>query len=364
MFETFKKDLKNRQAQFLYRKLDKVSGMDFVSNDYLNLSSHPRLQKALQAGLKEGISLSGRSSRLLAGTTELHEELDDKLQTLTSRQGILSFSSGYLANIGLIPALAKDRVIFSDQLNHASLIDGCSLSKRPCHIYPHRDLNVLENLLKQHPGQGLIVTESLFSMRGSFAQLEALSLLAHKYQALLYVDESHATGLFGDKFQGLTSKLKEQDNLITMHTCGKALGSLGAFAACSSLLKEYLVNNCRSFIYTTALPPLVLLSWKIILDILEQEPHRPLELRKKSLKFRQALAQHFSLEVTESPIVLLRMASSELACRKSSQLMSKGLAVKAVRPPTVPEEDTGLRIILKYSHSDEDISLLKQELLS
>ena len=363
MFESFIKDLEKRKQDHLYRTLVKPSGEDFVSNDYLNLSCHPKVQQALIEALQQGVSLSGKASRLLAGTTSWHEEVEEELQEWLSREGVLSFSSGYLANVGVLSLLCKDKVVFSDQLNHASLIDGISLSKSPCRIYPHNDLNVLESLLKKEKGQKVIVTESLFSMEGDFAPLNEISQLALQHGALLIVDEAHATGIFGNNFSGCVSDLKEKDHVVSLHTCGKALGGFGAFVGSSALLKDYLINCCRSFIYTTALPPLFLFQLKTILKILKEEPFRPLNLRKQALAFRSSLSPHFSLEKTESPILPLRVSSSQEALQFEKKLRAKGFDVKAIRRPTVPEGREGVRLVLKYNHSSKLLDSLLKALL-
>lgn len=363
MFESFEKALQDRKIQNRYRIPLRPSGVDFVSNDYLNLSSHPDIRKALITALEEGIPLSGRASRLLSGTLDWHEEMDERLKKFISREGVLTFSSGYLANVGVVSALARGRTVLSDELNHASLIDGIALSKSPFKIYPHKDLNVLEKFLQKEAGEKLIVTESLFSMDGDFAPLREISELALKYEALLMVDEAHATGIFGKNFSGCVSDLKEKTHIITLHTCGKALGGFGAFVGCSSLIKDYLVNYCRPFIYTTAPPPLMFVQWKAALEILEKEPFRPLNLRKKALKFRIALSDRFSLKKTESPIVPLLMDSTKEALKKAEQLREQGLDVRAIRFPSVPKEKERLRIILKYAHSPEQIEKLKENFL-
>ena len=245
----------------------------------------------------------------------------------------MTFSSGYLANVGVVAALARGKTVFSDELNHASLIDGISLSQSPCKIYPHNDLNALEQLLKKEPGEKVIVTESLFSMEGDFVPLKEISELALKYGALLMVDEAHATGIFGNNFSGCVSDLEEKNHIISLHTCGKALGGFGAFIGCSSLIKDYLVNYCRPFIYTTAPPPLMFVQWKAALEVLEKESFRPLALRKRALDFRTALSDQFSLKKTESPIVPLLMDSTKVALRRAEQLRKQGLDIRAIRFP-------------------------------
>ena len=363
MFESFEKALQERKIQDRYRVPVRPSGVDFISNDYLNLSSHPHIRKAMITALEEGIPLSSRASRLLSGTLSWHEEMEEYLKTFVGREGVLLFSSGYLANVGALPVLAKGKTVFSDEFNHASLIDGISLSKSPCKVYSHNNLNILEQLLKKEPGEKIIVTESLFSMEGDFAPLKELSELALKYGALLMVDEAHATGIFGKNFSGCVSDLKEKDHIVTLHTCGKALGGFGAFIGSSALIKDYLINYCRSFIYTTAPPPLMLVQWKAALEVLKKEPDRPLSLRKKALAFRTALSGSFPLEKTKSPIIPILMNGVGEALKKAEQFRKQRLDIRAIRYPTVPKGKERLRIVLKYNHSQEQIESLIENLL-
>ena len=358
MYDFFEKNLKQRKQAGLYREIYLSKGIDLTSNDYLNLSSHPSIRKKMIEALEKGLDLSSKASRLLAGTNVLHIKAEEALQKFINRPAVLSFSSGYQANLGLIPALAKERLIFSDELNHASLIDGIQLSKSPYHIFRHKDLNHLEDLLKKENKKKLIVTESLFSMEGDFCHLEEMSNLALKYQALLFVDEAHSTGLFGKELGGQVSDLKQKDHIVTVHTGGKALGSSGAFVGSSSLIKNYLINNCRSFIYTTAPPPLLMIQWLACLQVLEEEQFRAVKLKQKSLKFRKDL----SLFESESPIVFLVLKGAEEALKAAKKLRDQGFFVQAVREPTVPKDRQGLRLILHYSHTTEQLENLKQHL--
>ena len=197
MFEDLKKDLTDKKQNNLYREILPINGLDFTSNDYLSLNRHSQIKKELIQILNTDIPLSSTASPLLGGHSDWHFKAEQALKSFTDRPAVLSFSSGYQANLGLIPTLAKNRVIFSDELNHASLIDGIRLSTRPYHIFKHNDLNHLEDSLKKTTVSKMIVTESLFSMSGDFCPLEDLSNLALKYKALLFIDEAHSTGLFG-----------------------------------------------------------------------------------------------------------------------------------------------------------------------
>ncbi|MYE07273.1 MAG: aminotransferase class I/II-fold pyridoxal phosphate-dependent enzyme, partial [Oligoflexia bacterium] len=249
----WEKELTQLAHQNLNRKLKTPKGLDFSSNDYLSLTHHAGIRKSLIQALKKDLPLSAGASRLIRGHTPWHKETEQLFQRYVGRKSALFFSSGYMANLGLIQTLCKNSVIFSDQMNHASLIDGCRLSRSPCHIYPHKDMNTLEHLLKKERQKNkMIITESLFSMDGDFAPLQELSELALKYQALLIVDEAHATGIYGPKGNGLCGPLREKEHIISIHPCGKAMAANGAFIAGPAILKKYLINKCRAFIYTTA----------------------------------------------------------------------------------------------------------------
>ena len=358
MFDFFEKNLKQRKEQKLYRENSALEYPDFTSNDYLGLSRHPFIRRNMIKALEEGLVLSAKASPLLGGTSPWHIQAEEALKAFIKRPAVLSFSSGYQTNLGLIPALAKNRIVFSDELNHASLIDGISLSKRPYHIFRHGDLDHLELLLKKEQGEKLIVTESLFSMEGDFCKLSALSQLALKYQALLVVDEAHSTGLFGKGLGGRVSDLKEKDHIVTVHTGGKALASSGAFVGSSLLIKEYLINNCRSFIYSTAPSPLLMAQWLATLELLQKEKERALKLREKAMQFRKDMG----LALSESPIVFMVFKGAEGALQAERKLKEKGFFIKAVREPTVPKERQGLRISLHYDHTKEQLESLKQNL--
>ena len=360
MFEDFKSSLEDRKKNKIYREIPKRLGLDFSSNDYLNLSSHPQIKADLIQALKQGLDLSSKASALLGGASEFHAQAEQELKKFIKRSAVLIFPSGYQANIGLIPALAKDRVIFSDELNHASLIDGIRLSHRPYHIFRHNNLNHLEALLKKNQQKKIIITESLFSMTGDFSPLKELSDLALKYQALLFIDEAHSTGLFGKYLGGRVSDLKQKNHIITVHTGGKALAGYGAWTGSSILIKNYLINNCRSFIYITAPPPFLMLQWLSVLKLLKKESYRAKELKQKALLVRK----EFSLLQTESPILFIILKSAQSALKQAHKLKKQGYFIPAIRWPTVPKNKQGLRLTLHFDHSLEQLKNVKQILYS
>ena len=357
LYEDFQNDLDERKKQALYRHIsfsNHQGFLDFTSNDYLGLRNHPEIKQALKEALEEGIPLSASASPLLGGYASFHREALQSFCEWTGRPSSLVFSSGYQANLGILPALAKKRVVFSDEFNHASLIDGIRLSQRPYHIFKHNDLNHLEDLMKQAAEPKLIVTESLFSMSGDFSDLEGLSQLACKYKALLFLDEAHSTGLFGGSLSGRADFLKEKDFVITLHTGGKALAGSGAFAACSHLIGDYLINNCRSFIYSTAPSPLVIKQWTAVLKLLKKESNRAEIVKQKAVEMRQAL----DMPQSESPILFINLKSAERALKASQELYKNNYFIPAIRYPTVPKDNQGLRIVLRYNHKKEDLKQL------
>ena len=356
LIHDLKNNLESRKKNKLYREIPKARGMDFSSNDYLSLSSHLQIKDDLIQTLKKGLSLSSKASPLLGGVSDYHAQAEQELQKFINRPAVLTFSSGYQANLGLIPALAQNRVIFSDELNHASLIDGIRLSQSPYHIFPHNDLNYLEDLLKKTSQQKIIITESLFSMTGDFSPLKELSNLALKYQAFLFVDEAHSTGLFGAHLGGRISDLEQKDHIITVHTGSKALASYGAWTGSSLLIKDYLINNCRSFIYSTAPPPLLMCQWLSVLKLLKKESYRAKALKKKALLARKEL----SLSKIESPILFIALKSAQSALKTSQKLKQAGYFIPAIRWPTVPKNRQGLRLSLHFDHSLEQLKSLKQ----
>ncbi|MDP6685775.1 MAG: 8-amino-7-oxononanoate synthase, partial [Candidatus Omnitrophota bacterium] len=269
--------------------------IDFCSNDYLGLSEHPNLIDAsIKAAQRFGTSSS--ASRLLSGDLKIHHSLEGKIAEFKGKDSALVFNSGYQANIGIISSLyKKGDVIFSDRLNHASIIDAIMLSKAKLLRFNHNDLNHLEMLLKkerQRFKNSLIVTETVFSMDGDAAPLRGLVDLKEKYDCEIMVDEAHATGIFGQNGSGIVEKegLTNQVDFI-MGTFSKALGGFGAYLACSKRIKEFLINTCRSFIYSTALPPSVIAANLASLDLVAEEPFRRNTLLANAEYFRKELVR-------------------------------------------------------------------------
>ena len=337
--------------------------LNFCSNDYLGLAGDPRLAEAAADAARRYGAGSG-AARLISGNNVLNDALEAALAGLKGAPSVLLFNSGYHANIGAIPALAGEGdVIFSDELNHASLIDGCRLSKARTEVYRHNDLNQLEDLLRNLPptpsllrrglGGGLIITEAIFSMEGDVCPLGDLLKLADRYGATVYLDEAHAVGVLGDSGQGLAPK-NPPENLICMGTLGKAFGSYGAFVAGSASLRDYLINKARSFIFTTALPPPVTAVSLEAVKIAAAEPER-----------RKKLGDNIrSLGGNSSPIFSLPIGGAEKTMEVSRRLLELGLFVQGIRPPTVPEGTSRLRLTLSAAHTEAQIATLREALKS
>ncbi len=342
--------------------------LNFSSNDYLNLRNHPRVKAgAIQAIERYGTGSGG--SRLMAGNLEIHEALEDRLAEITGMESALVFGSGFLANTGVVSAVAgRNDTIFTDRLNHASLVDGTIHSRAKVRRYRHRDTGHLEEILSQCEtgGRRVIVTDSVFSMDGDIAPLREIHRIALEHRCMLIVDEAHGLGVFGGG-GGVCRKLGITPD-ITTGTLSKALGGYGGFAACSGELREYLVNSSRSFIYSTGLPPGSAGGALAALDILSENRNMGKELLKRARAFRRGLAEMgLSPGESSSQIVPLETGDPSGALELSSRLENRGILAVAVRPPTVPRGTSRLRFSLTLAHSprhiDETLDALRSVLL-
>jgi len=329
------------------------------SNDYLGLANHPKLRQSAREAM-ERYGFGSGASRLISGTGSLHCQLEERLAQFKETEAALLFNSGYAANIGVIPAIATNGdVILSDGLNHASIIDGCRLSKAQVHVYRHKDINQVEALLKinAHARRRLIVTDGVFSMDGDIAPLPALVSLSERYDAMLMVDDAHATGVLGPGGRGTVEHFGLTGRVaIQMGTLGKALGSFGAYVAGDRNLVDYLLNSARSFIFSTALPPAVCAASLAALDIVEQEPDHRNNLWANRNRFMQGLkAIGINTGDSESPIIPIIIGTSEKAMHASSRLLDSGVFATAIRPPTVAEGAARIRTTITALHTTMDI---------
>jgi 8-amino-7-oxononanoate synthase len=372
MSERFVDDLERIRAAGLYRELRPSAGpvdtwvtvggrraLLLCSNNYLGLANHPALvEAAVRAAREHGVGAG--ASRLVSGSLPIHHELEERLARFKRTEAALLFPSGYHANIGAITALAgKGDAIFSDALNHASIIDGCRLSGAAVHVYPHADVTALERLLRGSTARRrLIVTDSVFSMDGDQAPLRDICAVAAAHDAMVMVDEAHATGVLGPSGAGVVEALGLHERVtVQMGTLGKALGCAGAFVAGSRTLVALLVNHARSFIYTTALPPPVVAAAAAALDIVEREPERRLRLLRYTADLRTRLqAQGLAVPDGESPIVPVIVGASQQALDWSRALLRRGVFVQAIRPPTVPAGTARLRVTVMATHTTSDLA--------
>jgi glycine C-acetyltransferase len=372
--KTFREELELLKDQGLYRRTCLVRGSQqarvglegrevllFCSNNYLGLADHPLLKEAVVRAV-EKYGVSSGASRLVSGTMELHEALEKRIAEFKGTEAALVFNSGYAANTGIIPALTgKGDVIFSDRLNHASILDGCLLSRAKLVRYPHKDIRILRRLLAENEtaGRRLIVTDGVFSMDGDLAPLPELVALKKESDALLMVDDAHGTGVLGPGGRGTAEHfglLSEID--IHMGTLGKALGSFGAYAAASRDIIEYLVNRARSFIFSTSLPPSVLAASIAAFDLVDSP--EGLSLREKLAEnvgfFRSALqTAGFDTMGSETQIVPVFVGEPEPVMEFSRLLLDKGIYVQGIRPPTVPTGSCRLRCTLMAVHVRPDL---------
>jgi 8-amino-7-oxononanoate synthase len=342
------------------------SMLNLSSNDYLGLGDDSVLLCGYMNSIgADGFAMTSSSSRLLTGNHPLYERLESALSTLYHREAALVFNSGYHANIGIIPALTnRHDLVLSDRLNHASIIDGLKISEATFQRFRHRDYDHLEELLQGAAGryrQIFIVTESVFSMDGDLADLARLVSLKKSFDALLVLDEAHGVGVFGERGLGLceTAGLVEEIDIIT-GTFGKALASTGAYAVMSALYREYLINSMRSFIFTTALPPIVL-GWSLLTlerqSAMRAERHALLQLASR---LRQELIGRGFDVKGESHIVPVITGSNDLAVKMAARLREAGFLCMPVRPPTVPEKGARIRISLRSTLEWEDISRIPE----
>lgn len=330
------------------------------SNNYLGLAAHPQVrQAAAEAALRLGVG-SG-ASRLISGTMSVHRDLERRLAEFVGTQDCVLFGSGYLANMGAISALAgRGDIVFSDKLNHASIVDGCRLSRAQVVVYRHLDMEHLDAALREHGGsQGrrLIVTDSVFSMDGDLAPLAELVELAKRRRARLLVDEAHAIGAIGPGGRGAVAAAGLQDEVdAIVGTLGKALGSYGAYVCGSTELVRYLINVSRQLIFSTALPPPAVAAAQAALDLLCSEPSLIDELHRAASCLRDALrAEGFAVQESEMHIVPVLVGDERQAVALCEAALERGVFAQAIRPPTVPAGTSRLRLTAMATHAHEQM---------
>ncbi len=332
--------------------------INFTSNDYLSLSQHPLLkERAIQAIEKYGVG--NPSSRLLAGNSELYCQIETQLAQLKGTETAIIFPTGFQTNLTALHALSKlNSFNLCDKLSHNSAILGAQLNTHRFKRFAHNDLEDLTRLILKHGDDNVLVfTESVFSMDGDIAPIKTIQELCQTSKSFLYVDEAHATGLFGKNGMGLVES--PQENTLVMGTFGKGCGSFGAYIACSNQLRDYLVNFCSGLIYTTALPPPVLASIYAALELIPQMAPERDRLQKLATRIRDELRNiGFQTGQSVSPIISLYLGSSDLALSLSAYLENRNIYARAIRPPTVPDNTARIRLSVTLAHTDSDIDYL------
>jgi len=353
--------LANLRERSQLREFAQLRGVNFCSNDYLGLAEDLRLKLAVLEAVEESARVGGTGSRLLSGHDPVWNELEEEFASFVGTEAALYFSSGYAANLGLLSAvLGKDDVVFSDALNHASLIDGIRLSGVRRIIYPHCDLNVLEKKLRAHEHETrrkIIVTESVFSMDGDIVDLRAVQNLAARYGASLVVDEAHATAVHGPGGAGTVAQAGlTEEVLAAVHTCGKALASAGGFVCGSKVLREFLINHARTLIFSTAMPVYIAGQIRAALRFAKgMYAERKLLLDRSNLLATELNAAGCRTPGGHSQIIPVILGSNEDAVSAATFLQEQGFAVRAIRPPTVPVGGARLRLSLTTRITNEHV---------
>jgi 8-amino-7-oxononanoate synthase len=363
-----KKNNQFRSTKALVPSLDSMnieregkSLINFSSNDYLGLSKHPKVIEKAQEYLQRFGAGSG-ASRLVTGTLSIHEQLEEKLAQTFGTEAALLFNSGFQANTSIIPALVdRNSCIFIDKKCHNSLIQGSILSRATIKRFRHNNLDHLKNLLEQSESENfnrkVIVSETVFSMDGNRSPVDSLADMATQFKALFYSDDAHALGVLGD--QGLGLNYKQSGIDISLGTFGKAFGGFGAFAGCTKVMREYLINHSGGFIYTTALPPAIIGALDAALDLIPEMESERAKLHQKISSFKEIIQDAgFEIGETDSQIIPIIIGDEDETMKLSNHLSDNGLWVSAIRPPTVENGASRIRITFTTMHSDSDIERL------
>jgi glycine C-acetyltransferase/8-amino-7-oxononanoate synthase len=355
----------------LYRRLRMISGPQgprvlldgdpvllLCSNNYLGLADHPRVREAAaEAAMRWGVGAG--ASRLVSGNMTVHRRLEEQLAEFKGSEACVLFGSGYLANTGVISSLARaGDVVFSDELNHASIVDGCRLARAETFVYDHCDADHLEWGLREAGGRGaLIVTDGVFSMDGDIAPLEEIVELAQRYDARVMVDDAHGLGAMGPDGRGAVADAGLEDEVdVVVGTLGKSLGSYGAYACCDKPMAKYLVNTARSLIFSTALPPPAVAGAMAALELLVEQPGRIDKLHRNAEAMRDALsAEGLDAGMSETQILPIVVGDPRAAMAACESALGQGVFCQAIRPPTVPDGSSRLRITVMASHTRSEL---------
>jgi 8-amino-7-oxononanoate synthase len=355
-------ELSKLESRAELRQLETVAGVDFSSNDYLGLATHPQMKRAVLEGANSASRMASTGSRLLSGHDEAWTLVERDFARWVGADAALYFTSGYAANMGLLSSLLRpEDVVFSDSANHASLIDGIRLAKCPRVIFPHLDLDYLEDELQRSlsgAGARVIVVESIFSMEGDRTPLADLAAIAERYGAELIVDEAHAIGVCGPNGSGCVAEAGLSSRVLaTVHTCGKALAAAGAFVCGSENLRRFLINRARTFIFNTGLPPYFASQVAAGMSLAAQADAERARLIELSEFLRSALRSNgFYIGTIDSQIIPVVLGLNAAAVHFAAYLRARGFGVRAIRPPTVPPGSARLRLSLTAKHCEVNIA--------
>lgn len=370
--EFIRKELRELNDKSLFRTLKTVEGtqsknirinneefLSFCSNNYLDLANHPSVTKAVIDAVKE-YGWGAGASRLVSGSTTLHKTLEEEIAKFKGAEAAIVFPTGYMANVGTISSLvSKGDLIISDRLNHASIIDGCRLSQATFRIYPHSDMKRLEQILSKAKGyrRKMIVTDSVFSMDGDLAPINDIISLAKEYNAITMIDEAHATGIFGPNRRGALEHLGLEGKVdVVMGTLSKAVGSIGGFVCGDKNLINYLQNKAKPFIYTTAMPPAACAASIAGLKIIKEKPELSESLWDNINQTKKRLSErNINIGNTQSPIIPIIIGDTEDTNRLAKALFDNKILIPAIRPPTVPQGSSRLRVTMMASHTENDL---------
>ncbi|MGA8170460.1 MAG: 8-amino-7-oxononanoate synthase [Methylocystis sp.] len=365
----YRTDLDGLRERGRFRALAGRAGVDFASNDYLGLAESEAYGEAARAALARGVPLGAGGSRLLRGNHPEHEALEEEAARFFGAESALLFGAGFSANEALLSTLPqRGDLILHDELIHASAHEGMRLSRAKSRAVAHNDAGAFEDAVKAFdgPDRVWIVVESLYSMDGDIAPLAALAEIAARHGAFLLIDEAHATGVLGPGGRGLAHELEGRDNVITLHTCGKALGLSGALVCLPSALRVFLINRCRNFIFATAPSPLLAATIRAALGVIERADDRRAALAERVSRARESLRRVSNAKPSGTHIQPVIVGSDHRAVLLAERMRARGYDIRAIRPPTVPEGTARLRVSLTLNASEAQteamIALLAREL--
>jgi glycine C-acetyltransferase len=365
-------ELDSLKQQGLFRRLRILEGeqkpaatidhrhvVNLSSNNYLGLTTHPRLREAARDAL-DRLGVGSGSVRTIAGTMTIHMELEERLAAFKNTEAVVVFQSGFAANAGTVAAvLSKDDVVVSDELNHASIIDGCRLSRAAIKVFPHKDVDAARRVLQELPAaqRKLLITDGVFSMDGDLGALPGLCALAEEFGCIMMVDDAHASGVFGRNGRGTIDHFDMHGRVdIQVGTLSKAVGALGGYVAGSRALIDFLYHRARPFLFSTSHPPAVAAACLAAIDVLEQEPQIIERLWENTRFFKAGLqALGFNTGLSESPITPVIAGDGALAMKLSDRLFEEGVFAQGIAFPTVARDKARVRTIVTATHTRDEL---------